>query len=89
LESNQQESKGNWRWTTADPDIDLDEIIYIQIERKSWKGNAELWINATNNSEGYKLKVTSIQKVREKVMPPLPYPVEEFRYYSKLAENKL
>lgn len=89
LKTDKQSGKGAWLWVSAIPESSSKELITVEIEKTGWKGNTQLWLNTGKKKHGYVLKVTTGEKLKEKVMPPLPYPANEFRYYQMLDEKRL
>ncbi len=89
LKTEKQTGKGAWQWVSAIPDGSAKDLITVEINRTGWKGQAQLWLNTGKTKHGYVLKVTTGEKLKEKVMPPLPFPANEFRYYQMPDEKRL
>lgn len=89
LKADEQSGRGAWQWVSAVPDGSSKDLITVEIRKTDWKGDSQLWLYTGMKKYGYVLKVTTGQKFNEKVMPPLPYPANEFRSYQMLDEKPL
>ncbi|NOX84587.1 MAG: hypothetical protein GXO86_01275 [Chlorobi bacterium] len=89
LKTEKQTGKGSWQWISAVPEGSSKDLIKVEINKTGWKGQTQLWLNTAKKKHGYVLKVTTGEKLKEKVMPPLPFPANEFRYYQLLDEKRL
>ena len=89
LKTEKQNGKGAWQWVSAIPEGSSKDLITVEINNTQWKGHAQLWLNTAKKKHGYVLKVTTGEKLKRKVMLPLPFPANEFRYYQKLDEKRL
>jgi hypothetical protein len=89
LTSKTQSIKDKWIWYSADINPDETPDIEITIDKKDWKGHAEVWVHSNIKASGEEIIITPKGEPREKPMPPLPYPSHEFKKYHKVTELNL
>jgi len=89
LKTEKQSGRGAWQWVSAVPEGSSKDLITVEINKSGWHGQARLWLNTAKKKSGYVLKVTTGQKIKERVMPPLPFPENEFRNYLMLDEKRI
>jgi hypothetical protein len=89
LTSKTQSIKDKWIWYSADINPDETPDIEITIDKKDWKGHAEVWVHSNIKASGEEIIITPKGEPLEKPMPPLPYPSHEFKKYHKVTELNL
>jgi hypothetical protein len=87
LSTEEQKSGKNWKWVILKPGDEEQQTYEIELEKGEWKGKVELWCEIMETERGYVLEVSTNERSKEQVMPPLPYPAHEFRYYRKFDEE--
>ena len=83
-----QSIKGKWIWYSAAlPDNSGNPELRLM--KNGWKGTAEIWVNKTVKLNPVSIKAVMNERIKDEVMPPLPYAPDEKRNYIPVKKTEL
>jgi hypothetical protein len=81
--------EGAWAWYKTDIETGKHIIKIgsgVQDKNDKWSGNVSVWLHTTQKINGSSLSLTLTENVKERPMPPHPYPANELKRNIKLGE---
>lgn len=82
-----EKTEGSWIWYSSQVEGAKIDIFSVEMNGNDWHGTVELWVEARSIRQAYSIQVTASSSAIDQVLPPLPFPANEFRFYKKLFEK--
>jgi hypothetical protein len=81
--------EGDWAWYQTDIGTGkhlIKILSEVQDKNDKWTGNVSVWLHTNQIIEGKSLSFSLAENVKERPMPPRPYPANQLKRNSKLGE---